>query len=310
MPFRFTVLASGSAGNASLLQAGGFGVLIDAGLGPRQLGWRLAEVGLSWRDVDVVLLTHTHGDHWRDRTLAHLRRLHVPIYCHPDHHEALLAFSAEFPALCDGNLVRTYEASMPLILSRSLACRPVALRHDAGATFGFRFEGSPEPGDPQWALGYAADLGSWTADLARELADVDLLAVEFNHDVDLEKASGRPPYLIARVLGDEGHLSNQQAAALLDAVLRASRPGRMRQLVQLHLSRECNRPDLAAEAARSVLSEHGEIPLHTAAQDEPGPTLPCGIESLSPPLAVKTAARRPLEREQAVTQRLLPGFNL
>jgi glyoxylase-like metal-dependent hydrolase (beta-lactamase superfamily II) len=65
MPLRFTVLASGSGGNASLLEADGFGLLLDAGLGPRQLAGRLAAVGASWQQVHAVLLTHTHSDQRR-----------------------------------------------------------------------------------------------------------------------------------------------------------------------------------------------------------------------------------------------------
>ena len=86
-----------------------------------------------------------------------------------------------------------------------------------------------------------------TADeaLARTLADVDLLAVEFNHDLEMERKSPRPAVLIARVLGDEGHLSNDQATGLLREVLRRSTK-HPRHIVQLHLSRECNHPGLAA----------------------------------------------------------------
>ena len=51
------------------------------------------------------------------------------------------------------------------------------------------------------------------------LANVDLLALEFNHDVDLEHSSGRSPYLIARILSEEGHLSNLQALELLREVV-------------------------------------------------------------------------------------------
>src|SRR5438132_1397499 len=99
MGLRFTVLASGSSGNDSLVEAGEFGVLLDAGLGPRQLARRLAAAGLSWSVVDAVLLTHTHGDHWRETTLRYLVRRRVPLYCHPQHHEALLRESVGFGAL-------------------------------------------------------------------------------------------------------------------------------------------------------------------------------------------------------------------
>ncbi|HLJ92008.1 MAG TPA: hypothetical protein VKU02_02330, partial [Gemmataceae bacterium] len=113
--------------------------------------------------------------------------------------------------------------------------------------------------------------------LAQALADVDLLALEFNHDVDLEHVSGRSPLLIARILGDEGHLSNVQASALLRRVLHLSPSGRLGQVVQLHLSRDCNRDELAAEAARTALTEAASLAqLYTARQDEPGPTLVLG----------------------------------
>src|SRR5436305_821384 len=114
----------------------------------------------------------------------------------------------------------------------------------------------------------------WDDTLADHLADVDLLAVEFNHDVDLEYSSGRSPMLIQRVLGDEGHLSNAQAAALVRAVLARSPAGRLRHLVQLHLSRDCNLPGLARESARAILAELADgAELHTAEQDTAGATL-------------------------------------
>src|SRR5262245_8877570 len=86
MTLRFTVLASGSAGNASLVQADGFGVLLDAGLGPKQLAERLKEAGLSWANVHAMLLSHTHSDHWNDRTLEWFAKRGLPLYCHSGHH--------------------------------------------------------------------------------------------------------------------------------------------------------------------------------------------------------------------------------
>src|SRR5262245_15662592 len=80
MPLQFTVLASGSGGNASLIDADGFGVLLDVGLGPRQLAARLAAAGADWKHVHAVLLTHTHSDHWNETTLNHLLKLKIPLY--------------------------------------------------------------------------------------------------------------------------------------------------------------------------------------------------------------------------------------
>lgn len=271
---RFTVLASGSGGNASLVQSAGFGVLIDVGLGPRQIRSRLAEVGLSWSTVQAVLLTHTHTDHWKDATLFHLYRNQLPLWCHAGHHTVLRTYSDGFLALCEAGLVRSFEPHQEFELSPHLRCRPLPVRHDGGATFGFRLEGSADLFGQRDAIGYVADLGCWNDDLATQLADVDLLAVEFNHDVDMQQASGRAPRLIERNLGDDGHLSNVQAAALVRAILERSAVGRLRHLVQLHLSRECNRHSLARSVARALLAERGvEIALHTAEQDRVGATL-------------------------------------
>src|SRR5271154_6229679 len=99
MPLQFTVLASGSGGNASLLDADGFGVLLDIGLGPRQLASRLASVGATWKTIRAVLLTHTHTDHWNENTFAHLLKLKIPIFCHPEHHAVLQTYCPIFSDL-------------------------------------------------------------------------------------------------------------------------------------------------------------------------------------------------------------------
>jgi phosphoribosyl 1,2-cyclic phosphodiesterase len=271
---RFTVLASGSAGNATFIEACGFGLLLDAGLGPRQLAWRMAAVGLSWERVNAVLLTHTHGDHWNYRTLAHLRRMRIPFYCHRQHHEVLHSYCAEFSRLRSEHLVREYGPALDWELAPLFRCRPLRVAHDSGETFGFRFDAPCDGNGRSVSLAYLADLGSWDEALVEELTDVDALALEFNHDVDMEWNSGRSPLLIARVLGDHGHLSNDQAAALVREVLDRSRPGRLRHVVQLHLSRDCNDPDLAVRSARAILDGADiAIQLHTAAQDAPGPMI-------------------------------------
>jgi phosphoribosyl 1,2-cyclic phosphodiesterase len=294
MPLQFTVLASGSAGNASLLQADGFGLLVDAGLGPRKLGSRLTAIGASWPRVQAVLLTHTHGDHWNDRTLAYLQRLRLPFYCHPEHDQALRAQSRAFAGLRSAGLVRPYPVDEPFALANGLRCCAFRVRHDGGLTCGFRFDAAPGLLGEPYALGYAADLGCWEAAHVRALADVDVLALEFNHDVELERGSGRSPHLIARVLGDDGHLSNAQAAALVREVVRCSEPGRLRHLIQLHLSRDCNRPHLAAKAAQEVLTDlHLSTRIHTAHQDRPLPRVAVGVPANGVSRSRPRALRRP-----------------
>jgi hypothetical protein len=287
MPARWTVLASGSGGNASLLERDGAGLLIDIGLGPRQLDGRLKQVGFGWDGIRGVVLTHTHTDHWSARSLARLADLRVPFFCHAEHLRPLNRQCPEFQRVQFAGLVKTYAAGRTFEPLPGTRWRALALKHDGGATFGFRFEAKVSAGAPQWAVGYVADLGSWDASLPRDLADVDVLALEFNHDVELQLASGRARWLIHRVLGDFGHLSNAQGARLLEECSGHSTPGRLRHVIQLHLSRDCNRPALAVAAALAVI-ERQKIgaALHTASQDVPGPTISLdagsGHESLGP----------------------------
>src|SRR5262245_11395991 len=250
MTLRFTVLSSGSGGNATLVQSGAFGVLLDAGLPAKELTARLHRAGLAWDDVHAMLLTHTHTDHYNDSALAALARRRLPLYCHPGHHAVLERGTAAFPKLLKAGLVCSFEANLAFRVG-PLSCRPLPVRHDSGATFAFRLDGPTDLFGGGTSLGYAADLGTWDEALAADLADVDLLAVEFNHDLDMERRSGRPAFLIRRVLGDEGHLSNDQAAELVRAVLARSAAGRLRHLVQLHLSGDCNPPHLARPAGKA-----------------------------------------------------------
>jgi phosphoribosyl 1,2-cyclic phosphodiesterase len=248
------------------VQADGFGLLIDAGIGPRLLGARLAAVGATWKHVNAVLLTHTHTDHWKELTLAHMRRLRIPIYCSPRHHESLSRINGHFDGLHSDGLVREFHDGEQLELSPGLTCRPILVPHDADPTFAFRLDGSPGLFGPLWSLGYASDLGEVPTELLRAFADVNVLAIEFNHCVRMEMASGRPRMLIDRVLSEYGHLSNEQAADAVRAIVCGSAPGALRHVLQLHLSRDCNRATLAAELGRVALADVGSSATVTTAQ--------------------------------------------
>jgi len=244
MRVRFTVLASGSSGNATFLEVDGFGLLVDCGIGPQMIAERLSAFGSSWKAVSAVLLTHTHGDHWNAYTLAHLRRLNIPLFAHDRHHNDLSSRKSYVP-MHEAKLTRRYESGRWFDALPGLACLPIRVPHDAEPTYAFRFEGTG------WAIGYASDLGETPAGLTEAFTDLDLLALEFNHDVAMQRSSGRPRILIDRVLGPNGHLSNDQAAAFAKQTTSEN----LRWLVQLHLSRDCNTTDLAARAGRAAVPQ-------------------------------------------------------
>jgi phosphoribosyl 1,2-cyclic phosphodiesterase len=301
MSMKFHVLASGSSGNACVLEAEGLGVLIDFGVPFHHIEKRLRRCGLSLNRIRAVLLTHTHGDHWQTATLVRLARQGLPLYCHAEHGEILANESRAYAAMRSAGQVRFYETGQMCSLLPDCRCLPIAVPHDGGMTCGFRFEGSATFHGPSWVMGYATDLGCWSMELASLLRDVDVLALEFNHDVALQLKSGRHPLLIRRVLSDVGHLSNDQAADLCATLLEASEPGRLQALVQLHLSRECNRAELARVAAQQVLDRFGSAAaVHTTTQARPGPTIRLGGRPIALP------RRRGPRRPPSCFQPLLP----
>ncbi|GMV83767.1 MAG: hypothetical protein AMXMBFR7_49510 [Planctomycetota bacterium] len=252
---RFCVLGSGSSGNSALLQTPHARVLIDIGFTPDEIAKRLEGTGGGWESLSAVVLTHTHGDHLKKRTLKALVEHRVPFYCHESHAKHLQG-GRYFKKLVQAGLLFTYGAPQPFELAGELLFHPLRLPHDCPPTFGFRIETADATGRAR-RIGYLSDLGHWTDAHLEACLDADLLALEFNHDVAMEKNSGRHPSLIARVLGSEGHLSNAQAADALTRILQRGPNGGPARVVQMHLSGDCNRPDLAFSAAQQAVAQLG-----------------------------------------------------
>lgn len=269
MTARFTMLASGSSGNAALIEVNGFGLLLDCGVQAKDLTARLALAGASWDRVHAAILTHTHTDHWNARVLSTLRGRRAALYAHEAHLEHLDGTTTALSSLHRAKLTRTIDADDTIEFAPGFTGRPIRVSHDCEPTFGFRFDFADDDG-LAWSVGYAADLGCGSEELVEAFAGVDVLAIEYNHDEKMERASQRPKFLIQRVLGDQGHLSNRQAADLTRAVAARSGPMFPLHLVQLHLSDECNRPMLAETVGRNALADlTPSASVTTAKQEEP-----------------------------------------
>ena len=201
-----------------------------------------------------------------------MARRNIALYIHEGHVNNLRQ-RAGFLALESAGLIRHYD-ERPFLTPTGFGIEPVALRHDGGPTYGFRVEAKERRGRRSVAIGYMADTGSWSPAMADALASVDVLGVEFNHDVELQRESRRSPHLIARNLGDRGHLSNRQGADFVSAVLDRSARGAIRHVVLLHLSGQCNRADLAIQSARAaVRGRGGRVAVHAALQAPAYPNL-------------------------------------
>ncbi len=313
MTARFTVLASGSGGNASLLEVNGFGLLIDCGLPAKELTSRLATAGASWDRVHAAIISHTHTDHWSPRALSAFRQRKIALYAHPAHLDHLSLATSSLAPLHRAKLVRTYTAETILEIAPGLTGRPVWVSHDSEPTFGFRFDFHDADGQA-WSVGYAADLGCGSEELVEAFTGVDVLAIEYNHDEKMERASKRPIFLVQRVLGDQGHLSNRQAADLTRAIAARSGPMFPLHLVQLHLSEECNLPLLAESVGRNALADLApSATVTTAKQDRPSRSIALSRHAHSPHRRATRPdvihSRLTLAAPRARRHPVLPGFD-
>ena len=234
---RFCSLGSGSAGNATLVEAGhGAGtrrLLIDCGFSLREFESRLARIGLDAEGLHAVFVTHEHGDHIGCAvTLA--RRHRLPLWMSRGTWRAIGA--PELPELI--RFARDGEA----IDLGELELTPFTVTHDAQEPLQLRCS------DGARHLGVLTDVGSISEHLIAHLQNLDALLLECNHDRGMLAASRYPTSLKARIGGRLGHLSNDTAAQILGRCRHAG----LNQLVAAHLSERNNTPQLARDALAPV----------------------------------------------------------
>ena len=239
---RFAWLGSGSRGNAALVEADGRCVMIDCGLGLREVEARLARLGKAPTDIDAILVTHEHSDH-----IGGVSRFAA-------RHDILVRATVGTTRGFRGNLPPRLEPINPheVFAVGALEIMPMPVPHDAHEPCQFVLS------DGAARLGVVTDLGHVTAHVVASLRGCDALAIESNHDEDLLAAGPYPRQLKRRVGGELGHLSNAQAATLLAAL----DTGRLRHVVALHLSEINNTPALARAALAEALGcRPEEIPV-------------------------------------------------
>lgn len=246
MSLRFRVLGSGSTGNATLVEAGGTRILIDAGLGPRSLAERLQSAGIDPMSLAAVFLSHEHTDHARGAAPFSAKwgvRL-----CGSRGTYAAAALADAAMAGYD-----VLEAGVPRVVG-ALIVTGIPVPHDAAAPFAFVVSWQ---GD---SLGHATDLGSLSRGVVEAFRHCDAVLVESNYDPGMLRDGSYPWSLKERILGPRGHLSNGDVGRYLAEGLGET----CRTVVLAHLSQKNNHPEVARMAAETSLKRRGrtEVGLH------------------------------------------------
>jgi len=232
---RFAMLGSGSKGNATLIEHNGTRILVDCGFQLRETEARLLRLGVEPQSLAAVLVTHEHADHLGG--VGRLARKHrVPVYMTYGTHRAWR--DPEVPTLVRFSPHQRFEIG-------ALAIEPYPVPHDAGEPCQYVIRAAG------LKIGILSDAGHISAHMRETLADCDALMLECNHDPQMLRDGPYHASLKVRVGGDRGHLSNGQAAGLLDGYT----VSRLQHLVLTHLSEVNNRPELALAAVRAVIGD-------------------------------------------------------
>lgn len=249
---RFASLGSGSKGNATLVEWRDTCLMIDCGFSIRDTTQRLAKLGKTPQDIDAILVTHEHSDHWKG-VVPLASKFSIDVYVTAGCLRSKKAGDKVFPFhIIDSHSV--FEIG-------DIKVTPVPVPHDAREPVQFLFNSE------QHQLGILTDVGSLTPHIEAQYARCDGLLIEANHDLDMLYAGSYPEFLKDRVAGPWGHLNNHQTATLLSLIDQQQ----MQQLVIGHISEKNNTLEKVKSAVEGVLDGFGQLhyaKLHYACQQQ------------------------------------------
>ncbi len=254
---RLTILGSGSAGNCAYVESAETRLLIDAGFSARQTRKRLAGISRGPEGLSGILITHEHTDHIGGLA-ALCSQIEVPVYCNRATKEAI-EFQLQSRFDC-----RIFSTGASFEVG-DIIVDTFSIPHDASDPVGFLLRTAAGN------IGFLTDLGHATKLALERVRPANVLVLETNHDLKLLQDSSRPWSLKQRIAGRHGHLSNSDAADAAEEIMSDS----LRHLYLGHLSRECNRPELAHRVIRERLQKIGATHVTTelTSQNTPCPTL-------------------------------------
>ena len=226
LDMEITHLASGSSGNATLLQTDGSKVLIDCGISGRQIERRLEKINVLPNDIDAIVLSHHHSDHTRGAEIFQ-KRWGSDIFAN--------FTTCAHIGLDPLNQCRIFESLDRLQVTSDISILPIPIPHDGAENVGFIINSGRE------RAAVVTDLGEATDELIRHLKGCSHISIEANYDAKRLALGPYPASLKSRISSRGGHLSNRQTADLLAEVLTTS----TKSVVLCHLSEQNNAPHLA-----------------------------------------------------------------
>jgi phosphoribosyl 1,2-cyclic phosphodiesterase len=262
---RFRILGSGSSGNTTLVESGATRLLVDAGLGPREMAERLQSAGVDPASIAAVLISHEHQDHARGAA-SFSKRWGVRLAgSHGTY--AAAGFGAEDIAGYD-----VLDPGVPRVFG-GISVLGVGIAHDAAQPFAFVLS------DGRATLGHATDLGHVALPMVQAFRACGTVLIESNYDPTMLRDGPYPWSLKDRILSRVGHLSNGDVASYLGRGLGEG----CRTVVLAHLSRQNNHPEVARMSAETALHRRGRTEVRLEIADPAGMEWMAVVEAPVPP---------------------------
>lgn len=253
-------IASGSSGNCTYIEDGTKHILIDAGVSRKRIVEGMKKIGADPAELDAIFVTHEHIDHIQGIPMM-VKQFDIPVYATAGTLDGIRAKDTK-GILRMEQLFQLYpDQTVDL---GSMHITPYHISHDAADPVGYTVESGG------YKASIATDLGVYDAYTVEHLYDSDVLLLEANHDISMLEAGAYPYPLKCRILGERGHLSNEDSGRLLCQLMGS----KLRYAFLAHLSKENNYPDLAYQAVKcQIWEEMGteELPfaLEVANRDQP-----------------------------------------
>lgn len=232
------VLGGGSSGNSLVISADGMTVAVDAGFSGREIKKRMAAVGFSPEELNAILLTHEHSDHYQGCCVM-CNSFRLPLYAS----SGTVNYLRNNKRLPEKVVV--FERDNTFELDK-LQVHPFAVRHDAVDPVGFSIQTCSG-----FKIGIATDLGMLDSNVERCMHDSDVLVLECNYCPEKLRCCDRPERTKRRIAGRNGHLENGDAVQALEKLVTP----RTKLVLFGHVSRECNDYDFVRSIGRAKLDE-------------------------------------------------------
>ena len=239
----FLCLASGSSGNCYYIGTTSYGILIDAGIGVRQIKKTLKDNGIDFEKIQALLVTHDHADHIK--SVGSLGESYcIPVYASEQVHDGIRRSRFVEEVLIQYR--RVIEKEMPFYI-RDFKITAFEVPHDSSDNVGYAIEYK----DRVFVI--VTDAGHITDTIRNYVLKANYLVIEANYDEEMLKSGMYPAFLKERVSSSSGHLSNRYTAEFLATNYQST----LRYIWLCHLSRDNNHPELAYKTVEFRLLQEG-----------------------------------------------------